>query len=715
VSAYRAHGALLCPLPPPPTTAAPKLPRCPAAQYLLPSPRAAGAAARPPTLSLRGYQRETPPGIATGRRRATLRAAAAAAAALATGADGQPAPGAPWPQRGGGPRHTGRSPHDGPASATLKWAAQLGGGGAQVRSSPAVAADGTVYVGSSTGELRAVNGTSGRTRWAWAAAGALHASPALTAGGLVVVGSYDHAVYALDAGSGALVWNLTTGGAVASSPALTADGGVVVTSWDGKVRCLDAATGGLRWAATVGIAMDSSPAVDDAGRAVYVGAWSGRVHALNASTGAALWTAGPWVAYRGVSSSPALAPAAAGGGPAPLVYVGCDDGKVRALNATTGAVVWAQTTGDRVFSSPAYLDRGSGGGDGSGAAPPPPPLVVVGSVDGTVYGLDAATGALVWAAPTGGPVYSSPSIDARGAVYVGSDDGRLYALNGPTGAALWSAPTGGPVASSPALGANGAAYVGSNDGRLYAFGSPPWVEPSPTGSATPGATPSGSASRTRAASRTRTATGSPLPQLCPGLGGAGSAVRLLSGLAGSAPRASTAGPAALGGLFVVPGGGGACATGYGAFPAGRRLAYAVDLPHDAPLGGVLAVSTCASAPPSNDTLLWVGVGCPASAAAFGCVAGNDDAAPACGANARASAATVVGVARRRYYVLVGGAGGGDVTAGLRWAYAPPSASPSPLAEPRMGGGVWASRSRTPSRSRSRSRSRTRSRTRKVKV
>jgi outer membrane protein assembly factor BamB len=56
-----------------------------------------------------------------------------------------------------------------------------------------------------------------------------------------------------------------------------------------------------------------------------------------------------------------------------------------------------------------------------------------------------------------------------GAVYIGSDDGNVYALNAATGIPLWKYVTGGPVSSSPAV-VNGVVYVGSSDGYVYALG-----------------------------------------------------------------------------------------------------------------------------------------------------------------------------------------------------------------------------------------------------
>lgn len=54
-------------------------------------------------------------------------------------------------------------------------------------------------------------------------------------------------------------------------------------------------------------------------------------------------------------------------------------------------------------------------------------------------------------------------------VYVGSENGDVYALNAASGANLWSFHTGNQVFASPVV-VNGVVYVGSGDGKMYAFG-----------------------------------------------------------------------------------------------------------------------------------------------------------------------------------------------------------------------------------------------------
>jgi outer membrane protein assembly factor BamB len=140
-----------------------------------------------------------------------------------------------------------------------------------------------------------------------------------------------------------------------------------------------------------------------------------------------------------------------------VVYIGSDDGNVYALNAATGALEWNQTfnnNGLGLSSSPAVANG----------------IVYVGSGDSNLYAFNTATGALEWNYTTGADVESSPAV-ANGVVYVGADDYNVYALDAATGKLEWSYLTGGEVKSSPAI-ANGVVYIGSWDHSLYAFGTP---------------------------------------------------------------------------------------------------------------------------------------------------------------------------------------------------------------------------------------------------
>ena len=154
---------------------------------------------------------------------------------------------------------------------------------------------------------------------------------------------------------------------------------------------------------------------------------------------------------------------------------------------------------------------------------------------------------------------------------------------------------------------------------------------------------------------------------------------------------------------------GSCAVGLGAFYPGPRRLYALFLGPGVPLGGFLTVTTCGHT--TNDTVIYVGTGCPTWAQPFGCRAGNDNAAgPACGGNGLASSVSVLAT-QATYYLQLGGVNGAHIVSGLAWSYV------APVTTTRSGSG---SRSRTRSRSGSctrsgtRSRSGSRSRSRKAK-
>ncbi len=100
------------------------------------------------------------------------------------------------------------------------------------------------------------------------------------------------------------------------------------------------------------------------------------------------------------------------------------------------------------------------------------------SLDGTVYviTLNGELSAFnpdfseVFTTPfvAGGEVKSSPAIGIDGTIFFGSLDNNLYAVL-PDGTLKWTFPTGGVVISSPAISRDGTIYIGSGDGNLYAI------------------------------------------------------------------------------------------------------------------------------------------------------------------------------------------------------------------------------------------------------
>ena len=110
--------------------------------------------------------------------------------------------------------------------------------------------------------------------------------------------------------------------------------------------------------------------------------------------------------------------------PAPAedrVYVADRDGRVLAVDAANGKVVWEERDKKRPISG------GPGVGDG---------MVFVGTSDAQVVARDAATGKKVWIAEVSSEVLSAPRA-AKGTVIIRTGDGKLYALNSATGVQKW--------------------------------------------------------------------------------------------------------------------------------------------------------------------------------------------------------------------------------------------------------------------------------------
>lgn len=127
----------------------------------------------------------------------------------------------------------------------------------------AVAADGTIYVGSTNGKLYAL-APDGTQKWAFQSQSKVTCAPAVAPDGTVYFGSQDTYLYALGA-DGHLKWKYRTNGPVYSAPTLSADGTVIVGAWPGVLTALDPSDGSVNWKRTLTSQMYSAPIIDEAG------------------------------------------------------------------------------------------------------------------------------------------------------------------------------------------------------------------------------------------------------------------------------------------------------------------------------------------------------------------------------------------------------------------------------------------------------------------
>lgn len=133
------------------------------------------------------------------------------------------------------------------------------------------------------------------------------------------------------------------------------------------------------------------------------------------------------------------------------VYVGSGNGTLYALDAATGQQQWGFSTGNDVGTAPAVVDG----------------TVYFGSDDGNVYAVSAADGSEQWRTSLGLQVRSSPTV-VDGTVHVGGVGGVVYALDAATGDETWSFTTNDPVYGAPAV-VEGIVYAATENGTVYAL------------------------------------------------------------------------------------------------------------------------------------------------------------------------------------------------------------------------------------------------------
>lgn len=188
--------------------------------------------------------------------------------------------------------------------------------------------------------------------------------------------------------------------------------GTTSSVFSASVVALDLTTGVILWETTVAGLFGLPPvAVADGAVFVMTRLFDRTLVALDAGTGDERWAydgSGVGDPNRlmsgvGIASNENFAPAVAAG----VVYVGSPDGALHAVDAASGTRRWAVTVP----------------GVGTGGSPTSPAigegLVYVANNQGTLYAYDAATGAERWTAEIGGNQATTPVV-ADEAVFIGA-------------------------------------------------------------------------------------------------------------------------------------------------------------------------------------------------------------------------------------------------------------------------------------------------------
>lgn len=284
---------------------------------------------------------------------------------------------------------------------TLKWRHQLNG--TIDNAAPAVARDGTIFVGTTDGRMTSFH-PDGSVLWQRTVApGSLAVSPAIGIDGTIYTHGADGAVYALDPRTGAQRWRTAVGANTFASPVVGRDGTIYQSTLDSVYALRPDGT--LKWRTSVGSDSFATPAIDDQGN-VYVTTYTGSQLISLSPTGTIRWR------YIGASAgltsgSPVLS---ADGSAA---YFGANDRNVYAVNTADGSLRWRVDIGATILAATPAIDA-----EGT---------LYIGAYDYRIYAISSA-GTIKRSWDTGQVVRSSPTIVGK-RLYIGSGDAKLYALD----------------------------------------------------------------------------------------------------------------------------------------------------------------------------------------------------------------------------------------------------------------------------------------------
>ncbi len=303
------------------------------------------------------------------------------------------------------------------------------------------------YIGDDTGTFYAFSLKNGKEVWRFQT-GSRIVSSACVADGKVVFGSTDGYIYCLKACSGKLLWKVQTPKAVMGC-ALEHNGIVYIGGSDGCMRALNMQDGSSVWTAAVATDyIESKPCIYN--DKLYFGAWDCNLYALNLADGSLAWKWNNGKTNNKLSPA-AVWPVVANG----KVFITAPDRYFTAVDAETGETVWR--TKEHVVRETVGLSE-----DGK--------RVYSKCMWDYIVAMDATTAepVTVWNTNCGYDYDHNPAmlIEKDGVVVVGTKNGLLMGLDAFTGAILWKHKIGNSVLNTAVPLGNGDWLVSSSEGTL---------------------------------------------------------------------------------------------------------------------------------------------------------------------------------------------------------------------------------------------------------
>lgn len=318
----------------------------------------------------------------------------------------------------------------------IRWKSNLG---KCVDASPLVvipAADelsASVYIGSHSHNVQAIDLFSGKVRWERNLADRIESSACVSkCGNFIILGCYNGVIYVLRSNNGEIHWTFLTEDAVKSSATVDPTTGLVfVGSHDQHIYALDIYKEECVWKLhTEAGAVFSSPYLNLLPYHLYIGTLGGLLVAANPVKGNTIWKC---FCGKPIFSSPHCSK--------DYVCVGCVDGNFYCFSHF-GEKVWQFSTGGPIFSSPCISNLTEN--------------IFFGSHDFFTYCCDLDSN-LLWKFKTTSTVYATPFIfcsddlEGKTLLAAASTDGKIWILNAETGLLECVEKLPGEVFASPVV------------------------------------------------------------------------------------------------------------------------------------------------------------------------------------------------------------------------------------------------------------------------
>jgi outer membrane protein assembly factor BamB len=319
-----------------------------------------------------------------------------------------------WREFGGDPqRQLSRPLIDLGRPTRVLWSRPMG----DLMEYPPTFCDGRLYVALEHGGVVALDSTTGRRIWRQNTRGPHASSPAIY-DTLVIVSSHDGSVTAFRRDDGRKVWRIVVPGKVESSPVVV-DGTAYFGSTEGRLYAVNANKGTVRWAYDTGGRINASPSIF--GDRICIPTYAGGVFCFDRRNGRKLWDT--YVKQNAISYESFYASASTDGA---RLYTTSRAGKIVALSAKSGKVIWTFQMGGWGYATPAIANG----------------RVYVGGFDGHLRAFRATNGRVLWDRTLGGRILA-PALVVGDLVFVSTLERDTYALRTSDGKVIWHRSEGG--------------------------------------------------------------------------------------------------------------------------------------------------------------------------------------------------------------------------------------------------------------------------------